>query len=82
MVEGHFCGGDFALCLMNDSIIDFTRKEWGAPMRRPAQYIHRIVSSEIGRPGLHANNGLVSSAVVRKVRPLAATKKATLMATE
>ncbi len=82
LMEGHFCGGEFALCLVNDSLINFTRKKWGARMRRPPQRTHRIVSSEIGRPGLHANNGLVSSAIVRKVRPLAATKKATLVATE
>ena len=79
MESGRSRGAEFAISPVNDSIINFTREERGARMRRPPQCTYRIVSDEIGRAGLHTGNGLVPSAMFRKVRPVAETKKAAPM---
>ena len=63
-VTSHFRSSESTICALNDSVINFACKVRGAPMRRPAQSPHRIVSSKTGRVRLHAGPGPVPSAVL------------------
>jgi len=75
LVVGYFCGDEFTIRLMNDTIINLTGKKRGSRQRWPPLRAHRIVSGETRRFGLHARPCRISSTLLCKDRPLAASTK-------